>query len=426
MREFFENTSFPVLFLTGTMVLLAIAFSQLSRKIRLPGVVAYMVTGILLGPSVLNFLNNDILSDMEFIIHMVLGFVAFKIGLEINIKELKTHGKGIIVTVLSESFLAVILVSFFIYMLTGNLALALVLGALAPASAPAGTIAVIDELKAKGPLTKTLYSVVGIDDALALIIFGLVSPVAMFLLSHTGNGIEVNEAFMSSFIDPFLEIGLSLLIGGALAALFIWLTRFKGFHDQLMPFTFGMVVLITGISKMIDLSEILTCMLFGLIAGNHKDSQQLKEIEEEDIGFILPLFYILFFTIAGANLHLSSVPELGWIGLLYIIGRTLGLCGGAYAGASLTGLENKIRKYLGLGILSQAGVAIGLALIIKNNFQGTGPELESGITMGDHIGNIVFTTITATSVFFELLGPITTRLALRKANEATAEQDPVR
>ena len=423
MSELFENTSFPVLFLTGTMVLFAIVFAQIARRMRLPGVVAYMVAGIILGPSVLNFLHNDILAEMEFIIHMVLGFVAFKIGLEINIRELKNHGKAIIVTILSESFLAAILVSFFIYLLTGNLALALIFGALAPASAPAGTIAVIDELKAKGPLTRTLYSVVGIDDGLALIIFGLVSPVAIFLLAHTGNGIEVSEVFMSSFIKPFQEIGLSLLAGGILAIVFIWLTRFKGFHDKLMPFTFGMVIIITGMSEMVGLSEILTCMIFGIITGNHKNSHQLKELEEKDIGFILPLFYILFFTIAGANLHLSSLPELGWIGLLYIIGRIFGKCGGAYAGARIMRMENKIKKYLGMGILSQAGVAIGLALITKNHLQGLGPEMETGITMGDHIGNIVFTTITATSVFFELLGPITTRLALRKANEATVEQE---
>ncbi|MFW6267583.1 MAG: cation:proton antiporter, partial [Marinilabiliaceae bacterium] len=181
--------------------------------------------------------------------------------------------------------------------------------------------------------------------------------------------------------------------------------------------------LITGMSELVGLSEILTCMIFGVITGNHKNSQRLKELEEEDIGFILPLFYILFFTIAGANLHLSSVPELGWIGLFYIIGRILGKNVGAYAGAGIMGMENKIKKYLGLGILSQAGVAIGLALITKNHLQGIGPEMDTGITMGDHIGNIVFTTITATSVFFELLGPITTKLALRKANEATAEQE---
>ena len=421
MISFFEDTTFPILFLTGIMVLFAIIFAQIARKIRLPGVVAYMIAGIILGPSVLNFLHNDLLGDMEFIIHMVLGFVAFKIGLEIDLKELRSHGKAIITTVLSESFLAVVLVAFFLYMLTGNLALALVFGALAPASAPAGTIAVIDELKAKGPLTRTLYSVVGIDDGLALIIFGLVSPVAMFLLSHTGNGIEVNEAFTSSLIEPFREIGLSFLTGGAMGLIFIWLTRFKAFHERLLPFTFGVVVLISGMSNLIHLSEILTCMIFGLVAGNHKSSQQLKELEEKDIGFILPLFYILFFTIAGANLHLNSVPELGWIGLLYIIGRATGLSGGAYLGASLTGLNHNIRKYLGLGILSQAGVAIGLALIVKNNFQGIGPEIANGVAMGDHIGNIVFTTITATSVLFELIGPITTRFALKKAGEATAD-----
>ncbi|MFP4047070.1 MAG: hypothetical protein ACLFT4_04835, partial [Bacteroidales bacterium] len=148
--------------------------------------------------------------------------------------------------------------------------------------------------------------------------------------------------------------------------------------------------------------------------------KELKEYEEEDVGFIIPVFYLLFFTIAGANLHIQSIPALGFIGLLYVIGRIAGLGGGAFIGASLGGLEPKVRKYLGFGILSQAGVAIGLALIVKNRFMGLGPEInDAGLTMGDHIGNIVFTTITATSVIFEIIGPILTKYALKKSGEAS-------
>jgi len=419
MIAWFNETSFPTLFLTGIMILFPLFLSRASGKLRLPNVVGYMIAGILLGPSVLNFLDDKTLGDMEFITHMALGFVAFKIGLEIDLKEMKTHGRGIIITTLSESFLAVIMVAFLIYLLTGNLALSLIFGALAPASAPAGTIAVIDETKSRGSLTKTLYSVVGIDDGLALIIFGLISPVAVFFLSHSGNGIEINEAFKDSLMQPFREIGLSVVAGGLIAFLFIRLNRLKGFRDQLMPLTFGTVILISGLSNLINLSEILTCMIFGLVVGNDKHSQKLKDLEEEEIGFILPLFYILFFTIAGANLHIKSLPNLGLIGLFYITGRIIGKGTGAYAGSAIAGMGENIRKYLGFGILSQAGVAIGLALIVKNQFQGLGPEINGAdMTMGDHIGNIVFTTITATSVIFEIIGPIAARYALRKSGEA--------
>ncbi len=420
MINWIENLNIPILFTIGIMFLIPLVLSQLSKRIGLPNIIAYMIAGILLGPSVLNFLDEQTLGNMEFITHMVLGFVAFKIGLEVNVREVMAHGRGIIITVLTESFLAVIMVSLFLYILTGNLALALVFGALAPASAPAGTIAVIDETKSKGSLTRTLYSVVGIDDGLAIIIFGLISPIAILLLSHSGAEATLEGSIWASLIEPFREIGFSILLGGVVAALFIWLTRFRGFREELMLLSFGAVILVTGVSQLAHLSEILSGMVFGLVIGNYPNLEELKEYEEEDVGFIIPLFYLLFFTIAGANLHIQSIPALGFIGLLYIIGRIAGLGGGAFIGASLGGLEPKVRKYLGFGILSQAGVAIGLALIVKNRFQGVGPEInDAGLTMGDHIGNIVFTTITATSVIFEIIGPILTKYALKKSGEAS-------
>ncbi|MFP4048268.1 MAG: cation:proton antiporter, partial [Bacteroidales bacterium] len=223
MIEWIENLSVPILFTIGVMFLIPLILCQLSKRMGLPNIIAYMTAGILLGPSVLNFLDEQTLGNMEFITHMVLGFVAFKIGLEVNVREVMAHGRGIIITVLTESFLAVIMVSLFLYILTGNLALALVFGALAPASAPAGTIAVIDETKSKGSLTRTLYSVVGIDDGLAIIIFGLISPIAILLLSHSGDNMAMESSFWTSIVEPFREIGFSILLGGVVAALFIWL-----------------------------------------------------------------------------------------------------------------------------------------------------------------------------------------------------------
>lgn len=419
MINLFENSSLPILFTIGIMILIPLVLSQLTKRFGLPNIIAYMIAGILLGSSVLNFLHEQALGNMEFITHMVLGFVAFKIGLEINIKELSAHGRGILITVLSESFLAVIMVALFLYLLTGNLALSLIFGAVAPASAPAGTIAVIDETKSKGSLTQSLYSIVGIDDGLAIIIFGIISPIVIFLLSNSGAEATLNSSIWTSLIEPFREIGFSILLGGITAAVFIWLTRFKGFRQELMPLSFGTVILVAGVSQLANLSEILAGMVLGLAIGNCPHLQKIKDYEEEEVGFIIPLFYILFFTMAGANLHLKSIPALGFISLLYVVGRIAGLGGGAFIGASMGKLEPKVRKYLGFGILSQAGVAIGLALIVKTRFHGLGAEInDAGLTMGDYIGNIVFTTITATSVIFEIIGPILAKYALKKSGEA--------
>ncbi|MEX0723597.1 MAG: cation:proton antiporter [Gracilimonas sp.] len=420
MSEWFGNTSFPILLTLSIMLLFPLGVSQLTKRLGLPNIIAYLIAGILLGPSILNILQEQTLGNLEFITHMVLGFVAFKIGLEINIKELMAHGRGIIITVLSESFLALFVVSLLLYFLTGNLALALILGALAPASAPAGTIAVIDETKSKGSLTQTMYSIVGIDDGLAIIIFGFMSPVAIFLFSNSGGSeITLDLSFWISLLEPLRGIGLSILLGVVTATLFILLTRLKSLRHELMPLSFGAIILVTGISQLLNLSEILSGMFFGLAVGNYPKLEKLKDDEEDEIGFIIPLFYILFFTLAGANLHLKSVPALGLIGLLYVVGRIIGKVSGAYIGASLGGFEAKIRKYLGLGILSQAGVAIGLALVVKHRFQGLGPEInDAGLTMGDDIGNIVFTVITATSVIFEIIGPILAKYALEKSGEA--------
>ena len=388
MINLFENSSLPILFTVGIMILIPLALSQLTKRFGLPNIIAYMIAGILLGPSVLNFLHEQALDNMEFITHMVLGFVAFKIGLEINIKELSAHGRGILITVLSESFLAVIVVALFLYLLTGNLALSLIFGAVAPASAPAGTIAVIDETKSKGSLTQALYSVVGIDDGLAIIIFGIISPIVIFLLSHSGPEATLEGNIWTSLLEPFREIGFSILLGGITGALFIWLTRFKRFREELMLLSFGAVILVVGISQLANLSEILAGMVFGLAISNYPKLEEIKKLEEEEVGFIIPMFYLLFFTIAGANLHLKSLPALGLIGLFYVTGRIIGKGSGAFIGASLGKMEPKVRKYLGFGILSQAGVAIGLALVVKNRFQGLGPEMdEAGLTMGDHNGH---------------------------------------
>jgi len=181
----------------------------------------------------------------------------------------------------------------------------------------------------------------------------------------------------------------------------------------------GFVLVNTGICSAMHLSMILTNMVTGMFIVNTQPHGMVVRIGDR-LTNIMALLFVLFFTIAGAHLRLDALSTLGTLGVGYVIARSVGLMGGARLGAVVSGVEDKIRKYLGLGILSQAGVAIGLSLIIKQDFAGVGPAVGSSMTLGDEIGNLIIATITVTCIFFELVGPILTKIGLEKAGEIKA------
>lgn len=406
-----EIPEWPILLVFGVMVSLGQVGAHWLKKAKVPPLVTYMAVGLIMGPSVLNLLTDPLLDNLHFLTEATLGFVAFKIGLELDLGALKAKGKGMILTILTEAFMAIALVIALVYALTGSLPLALFFGALAPASAPAGTVAVIDQYQARGPLTQALYAVVGFDDALGVIIFGFLLALGQSFMGNTGD-----TPFWNTLFTPLQEVALSMVMGIILAALFVMVARLL---RQKLTLTFGFILLGVGLSQMLHLSEILIGMVMGLVIGNSPQQQSLREVEEEDMGILLPLFYSLFFSIAGANLHLQSLDQVGLLGLVYIIGRSVGLGGGAYLGASLGKLHPNVRRYLGFGIQSQAGVAIGLALVLKQTLSGLGPVVSpsEGVTLGDELGKQVFTTITVTTFIFELAGPFLARYGLEKAGE---------
>jgi len=406
----------PILLILGFIILTGFYLGRNMRFIKLPSIIGYMLLGVVLGSSLLNILSDELLDNLDFISSIALGFVAFSIGLELKLSHLKRLGKGIIYIIFLESFGAFILVFISLQLLTGDTPLSLLFAAIAPASAPAGTVAVIREYKAKGVLTKALYAVVGFDDGLGIVIFGFASAFAQSILSkEAGNQ---DPGMMITLLQPLKEIGLSILCGGVLAFLSsIFIRRLKVSSDVFVVI-FGIIFLSCGICELLHLSEILTIMVIGMILVNMQSDNLVNKIQNE-LGQAMPLLFILFFTLAGANLHISAIPALGLIGILYIFARSTGLILGSKLGAVLGKAPSIITKYIGLGILSQAGVAIGLSLLVKQNYSGLGALVDPahGYTHGDIIGITVITTITATSIIFEIVGPILTRIALTKAKE---------
>ncbi|MGB4406552.1 MAG: cation:proton antiporter [Sphaerochaeta sp.] len=399
-------TQFPLLLTAGIMMLLAFYMGKLMRLVKLPSLIGYMVAGVLLGPSLVNFISEPVQGSLSFITDIALSFVAVSIGLELSLPALKRQGSGIITVIFAESFMAFIIVMGVVYALTRDLPLALVFGAVAPASAPAGTVAIIQEYKAKGKLTEALYAVVGFDDGLGIIIFGFASAIAQSLL-HSEMGGTMNIALV--LLEPLKEIFFSILIGTAMGFFFGLLVKRLREKVDVLVLLFAQVFISAGLCTLLGLSEILTNMIFGIIIVNTQSSKVMHSLKSQLESF-MPLMFVLFFTLAGANLHLKALPSLGLIGGVYILGRTSGLMGGAYLGSVLGKMESNIRKYLGMGILSQAGVAIGLSLVVKQEFTGISAH-------GASIGVMVITTVTATSIFFEIIGPILTKIGLTKAGE---------
>ncbi|HKM06025.1 MAG TPA: cation:proton antiporter [Sphaerochaeta sp.] len=397
---------FPLLLIAGLLMLIAFYMGKLMRLIKLPSLIGYMVAGVLLGPSLLNFISEDVQGSFSFITDIALSFVAVSIGLELSLTALKRQGSGIITVIFAESFMAFILVMAAVYALTRDLPLALVFGAVAPASAPAGTVAIIQEYKAKGKLTEALYAVVGFDDGLGIIIFGFASAIAQALL-HSEIGGTMNMGLV--LLEPLKEVFFSVVIGISMGYVFGLLAKMLREKVDVLILLVAQVFIIAGLCLVLGLSEILTNMIFGIIIVNTQSSKLLHSLKSQ-LEMLMPLMFVLFFTLAGANLHLDALPSLGLIGAVYVLGRSTGLMSGAYIGSVLGKMESNIRKYLGMGILSQAGVAIGLSLIVKQEFTGISEH-------GSSIGVMVITTVTATSIFFEIIGPILTKIGLTKAGE---------
>jgi Kef-type K+ transport system membrane component KefB len=407
LQNWVHSLQLEPLLIVGVMVGVAFYLGKTMKFIRLPSIIGFMIIGVVLGPSVFDLLSEGFQEDLSFLTDLALGFVAVSIGLELSFSSLKKQGAGIITVIFSESLMAFVAVTASVYFLTGDLPMALIFGAIAPASAPAGTVAIIQEYKAKGPLTRALYSVVGFDDGLGIIIFGFA---AAFAKSFLGSEMGVESgSFLELIAPPLQEVGLSLLVGGGMALIYVFLGRFLKTSRDMFILLFALVLLGTGLSHHFHLSLILTNMVFGLVVVNTQKRSFVEKIHHE-LSEFMPLLFILFFVLAGANLHISALPSLGILGVVYILGRTLGLMGGAKIGAHLGQQPESIKKYLGMGILSQAGVAIGLALIVKKEFVEFGAH-------GMDIGSTVITTVTATSLFFEIIGPILTKIGLSKAGE---------
>ena len=382
------------LFYLGIAMVAGLIFSRIVKKVRLPNVTGFLVAGLLIGPCCLKLVPSEALEGLNIITTVALGFIAFSIGGEFRIASIRAIGKNVIIITLFQSLLAAALVDIVLCVCGSNTSESIILGAIATATAPAATLMVVRQYKAKGELTNTLLPVVAMDDAVGLVVFSVSSAVASTLSS--GGPVSV----YSMAVKPLIEIVLSLVSGSLLGLLISVSMRFFHSRSNKLMICIAGVVLGEAVANQFGLSDLLVCMSVGAVFANLRDDA--LDVMDLCDGWTPPLF-MLFFVISGAELDLAALPTVGVLGLIYIVVRALGKYFGAYLGAVVVKASPNIRRYLGITLLPQAGVAIGMAQMALATMPEFGARIQA--------------VVLAATLIYELVGPVATKIALTKAGE---------
>jgi len=398
-----------LLILLGLTILFSYFGGIGANLLKAPKILGYVFIGLLLGPSFLNWYDIEMTKNLDFITSIALGFIGLAIGGELKWNLVKRLGKGIIWITVFESLGAFFLVFIGTLIISRSLPLSIILGALSSATAPAGTVDVLKEYKAKGPLTSALYAVVGFDDAVALLIFGFSLPIAAALINHSAG-----KELWLSLVMPFKEIFLSIIIGIIFGLIISKILKLIKFESEMLIISIAAVFLSCGLAELLGLSYILVNMVMGIVITNMErfNSNRLF-LSSED--FTIPL-YIMFFILVGTRLEIRLIPEMGLVGLAYIILRACGKYFGVYFGGTVTKAKPVIKKYLGLGLLAQSGVAIGLAISAYQYMYNLGEEARK-------LGSTIINLVTATTFIVLIIGPVMVKYAIKKSGEIRSQED---
>ena len=419
-----------VLFSVSLALVAGLLVSRLMKPLKLPAVTGYLIAGILIGPYCLGRINLPADVDLIGMLHstagveslgiisqVALGFIAFAIGTEFELKSLRKIGKqAAVIGVLQAIVTAVVVDAALIglHFILGEerlpLSVAIILGAIATATAPAATLMVVKQYKAKGPLTNILLPVVALDDAVGLVVFAISFGVAKAL--ETGD-VDI----ISMVVNPVVEVVGSLILGGALGFLFTWVEDHFQSNSKRLCLSITFVLMAVSLSMVkfeigrvhVGFSSLLVCMMLGTIFCNICDSAE--ELMEKTDKWTMPI-YVLFFVLSGAELELSVFASgiIVLIGIVYIVFRCIGKYVGAFSSALWTKCDSNIVKYLGITLFPQAGVALGMSIIVKEQ-------------MGAGIGGLVRNIILFSVLIYELVGPLLTKIALTKAGDITPKPE---
>ena len=381
----------------GIVLVGALVAERIISYLKIPAITSYILLGILLGPYALNVTGGGLIASSELLSNIVLGFIAFHIGKNFSVEHFKRIGKAVLSVSISVTVTTLICVTVGIYYVAHQpFHIALLFGAISTATAPATTMMVIRQYKARGMFTDVLLGTVAIDDAWGIMIFSVSLAIAQVL--QVGQFSE--WIIMAVTIKAAAKIFLSVILGSIMAIIASRISGYLKRREDVLTFILGAILINTGVALYFHMSPLLSNMFFGAMLVNiEKTSFKFFE----SVNSVDWPLYVMFYVLAGANLDIGLLGSLGLIGSVYIISRIIGRIGGAYAGAVIAGTEQSIRRYMGLALMAQAGVAIGLAMMAKASLP--------------HTGGAILNTIIATTVVYEIFGPIAARYALLKAKD---------
>jgi Kef-type K+ transport system membrane component KefB len=391
----------------GIIILIAIVASRLFKALKFPRVLTYVLVGALLGESTSGFIHPDLRGIENIIAIVSLAFIAFLIGDMFRLRDIKKIGtKAIWIALVQSIFTSAIVATGIILLAKTSLIniphpvpTALLLGACAAATAPAATFMVIREYKAKGTLTNYLLMAVSFDDAIGIILFDIAIVIAKILLRNE----QVSPLFV--IFAPIKDIVLSMLAGFIMGLVLSKMLKFFKAKEEKMLLAFTFILITAGLSQQLNISPLLSSMMLGATFVNLGGN--IENIFSSIETWTAPLF-VFFFVLSGSDLNIKVLPQVGIIGTLYILLRTAGKIFGGSFGAFAVNAPKEVRKYLGLAMLSQAGVAIGFAVFIANLF----PELS-----------FIATIILSTVIIFEIIGPLGAKFAVFRAGEVPIKEE---
>lgn len=392
------------------LIVLGILLGKLAEKLNIPAVTGYIIAGILVGP-VLNLVTEEVTSGLKIISNIAIGFIAYSIGMELWLPKYKNSAKEILIITFVQAILTTVIVFFALILFKQSVAVALLLSSIACATAPAPLMMIIKRYKAKGKLTDTVLPVVGLDDGVGIIIFGINLAVAKALIENGGENINIFKIILT----PLKELGLSILLGVVIGLIVGVLSNkvIKNFakhdkNDTYLSLAIICVFLSVTAAHYFNLSPILVPMVIGMTVTNMIDKETFKT-QTRVIDKFTPPLMIAFFTLAGAELDFKILINAGLVGIIYIVGRIIGKYVGSYIGCLLGKSDKTIRNHIGLTLLPQGGVAIGMVITVAN---------ECG-----EVGKMIQTIVLAGIFIFELTGPILAKIGLERTGDIVKETE---
>ena len=385
----------------AVMLFSGFLLTRITKKLKLPNVTGYIFAGILIGPYVLGLVPPSVVSGMDFVTDAALAFIAFGVGKYFKLSALRRSGWGIVVITLLEALLAALLITLtMIGVFHLSVSFSLLLGAIGCATAPA-TIMTIRQYKAKGPFVDTILQVVALDDAVALIAFSVCAAIAQSL---NASGRMDAGAVVLPLVINILAVG----VGVGLGFLLKWLISERRSQEHRLVLVVGVLMGLTGLCTLFDVSPLLSCMALGTAYVNCGGNKNLFK----QVNRFTPPILLLFFVLSGLRLNIPSLLTGGVIGVTYFFVRILGKYAGASLGAWLTGAPPAVRRYLGLALIPQAGVSIGLAAL--------GQRL-----LPESLGSLLSTIILSSAVLYEMVGPACAKASLRLSHTIAKPAPPL-